>query len=77
MPERDRFVRGMVAWTGFRQVPVHYRRAARMAGETKYPLRKMLHHARRQRPLLSLVPLRLGACAVENIAAAQTRPYVT
>ena len=29
MPERDRFVRGMVAWTGFRQEPVHYRRAGR------------------------------------------------
>ena len=36
MPERDRFVRGMVAWTGFRQEPVRYRRAAQAAGETKY-----------------------------------------
>ena len=42
MPERDRFVRGMVAWTGFRQAPVPYRRAARAAGETEYPFRKML-----------------------------------
>ena len=42
MPERDRFVRGMVAWAGFRQAPVPYRRAARAAGETEYPFRKML-----------------------------------
>ena len=45
MPERDRFVRGMVAWVGFRQEPVMYKRAARVAGQTKYPLRKMLRFA--------------------------------
>ena len=45
MPERDRFVRGMVAWTGFRQEPVPYRRAARLAGETGWPLRKMVRLA--------------------------------
>jgi dolichol-phosphate mannosyltransferase len=38
MPERDRFVRGMVAWVGFKQVPVRYARAARFAGESKYPV---------------------------------------
>ena len=45
MPERDRFTRAMVAWTGFRQEPVPYRRAARAAGETKYPFGKMLRLA--------------------------------
>ena len=45
MPERDRFVRGMVSWTGFRQVGVPYRRAARFAGESKYPIGKMLRLA--------------------------------
>ena len=60
MPERDRFVRGMVAWTGFRQEPVHYRRAARAAGETKYPLRKMLHLAADSVFSFSLLPLRLA-----------------
>lgn len=45
MPERDRFVRGMVSWTGFRQVAVPYRRAERFAGESKYPLLKMLRFA--------------------------------
>lgn len=45
MPERDRFVRGMVSWVGFRQTALPYRRARRFAGETKYPLRKMLRFA--------------------------------
>ena len=38
MPERDRFLRGMVSWVGFRQVAVPYRREARFAGESKFPL---------------------------------------
>ena len=45
MPERDRFVRGMVSWIGFRQTSIKYSRAERFAGETKYPLRKMLRFA--------------------------------
>jgi dolichol-phosphate mannosyltransferase len=45
MPERDRFVRGMVAWVGFRQTALPYRRAERWAGTSKYPLRKMLRFA--------------------------------
>ncbi|MDY0021420.1 glycosyltransferase family 2 protein [Arenimonas caeni] len=45
MPERDRFIRGMVSWVGFRQLALPYRRAGRFAGETKYPLRKMLRFA--------------------------------
>lgn len=42
MKERHRFPRGMSAWVGFKQVGVTYRRAARLAGVTKYPFRKML-----------------------------------
>jgi polyisoprenyl-phosphate glycosyltransferase len=42
MRERHRFPRGMSAWVGFRQIGVPYKRAARFAGETKYPFRKML-----------------------------------
>ena len=38
MRERHRFLRGMSAWVGFRQVGVYYKRAARYSGETKYPL---------------------------------------
>ncbi len=60
MPERDRFVRGMVAWTGFRQESVPYQRAARSAGETKWPLRKMLRFATDGIVSFSLAPLRLA-----------------
>ena len=42
MRERYRFLRGMSAWVGFKQVGVPYRRAARFAGSTKYPFKKML-----------------------------------
>lgn len=45
MPERDRFVRGMVSWVGFRQTALPYVRAERFAGESKYPLRKMVQFA--------------------------------
>jgi glycosyltransferase involved in cell wall biosynthesis len=45
MRERHRFLRGMASWVGFRQVGVPYRRAARSAGTTKYPFRKMLRLA--------------------------------
>ncbi|QNN22074.1 glycosyltransferase family 2 protein [Planctomycetales bacterium ZRK34] len=45
MPERDRYIRGMVTWTGFKQIAVPYKRAARAAGESKYPLRKMIRFA--------------------------------
>ena len=42
MPERHRFVRGMVSWVGFRQEPILYDRDARFAGQTKYPFRKLV-----------------------------------
>jgi len=45
MPECDRFIRGMVAWVGFTQIAVPYAREKRHAGESKYPLRKMLRFA--------------------------------
>jgi len=60
MPERDRFLRGMVAWTGFRQEPIRYHREARSAGESKYPLRRMLRFAADGLLSFSLVPLRLA-----------------
>jgi len=60
MPERDRFVRGMVAWAGFRQEAVPYRRSARFAGTTKYPLRKMLKFAADGIVSFSTVPLRMA-----------------
>ena len=42
MPERDRYMRGMVAWVGFTQVPIYFDRSERFAGTTKYPLKKMI-----------------------------------
>jgi len=63
MPERDRFIRGMVAWVGFRQVPVEYHRAPRAAGRTKYPLRKMLRFAVTGILSFSIAPLRLAMWA--------------
>lgn len=42
LPEHNRFIRGMVSWLGFRQEPIEYVRHERFAGETKYPLKKML-----------------------------------
>jgi glycosyltransferase involved in cell wall biosynthesis len=56
--EQHRFVRGMVAWIGFKQVAVKYDRPARFAGETKYPLRKMLRFAIDGITSFSTVPLR-------------------
>jgi len=60
MPERDRFVRGMVSWAGFRQIGVPYRRAARFAGKTKYPFSKMLRFAIDGILSFSIKPLRLS-----------------
>ena len=60
MPERDRFVRGMVAWTGFRQEAVPYHRAARFAGETKWSHKMMLHLAVDSLVSFSVLPLRLA-----------------
>tara|TARA_Y100001978_G_scaffold203350_1_gene228544 strand:+ start:328 stop:1284 length:957 start_codon:yes stop_codon:yes gene_type:complete len=42
MPEKDRFIRGMVSWVGFKQYELTYKRHERFAGKTKYPLKKML-----------------------------------
>ena len=60
MPERDRFVRGMVSWVGFRQLALPYRRAARFAGHTKYPLRKMIRFASSGILSFSMRPLKLA-----------------
>lgn len=45
MRERNRYLRGMASWVGFTQTTVPYERDARHAGETKYPLRKMVRFA--------------------------------
>ena len=60
MRERHRFLRGMSAWVGFRQVGVPYRRAARFAGETKYPFRKMFRLALNAVTGFSYFPLQVA-----------------
>ena len=60
MPERDRFVRGMVSWVGFRQIALPYRRAERFAGESKYPLSKMLRFATDGILSFSIKPLQMS-----------------
>jgi len=57
MPERHRFIRGMVAWIGGKQVPLLYDRQARAAGESKYPLSKMIRFAVDAITAFSVVPL--------------------
>jgi glycosyltransferase involved in cell wall biosynthesis len=63
MPERDRFLRGMVSWVGFRQIAVPYQRSPRLAGVSKYPLFKMIRFAADGILSFSLVPLRLAIWA--------------
>lgn len=58
--EQHRFVRGLVWWVGFRQTAIAYERSARLAGGTKYPLRKMLHFAVDGITSFSTVPLRMA-----------------
>ena len=58
--EQHRFVRGMVAWVGFKQVAVKYERPGRFAGETKYPFRKMLRFAIDGITSFSIIPLRFA-----------------
>ena len=61
LPEQARFIRGMVAWVGFRQVPIAYDRAERHAGQSKYPLSKMLRFALDAVTGFSTAPLRMAS----------------
>jgi dolichol-phosphate mannosyltransferase len=63
MPEQARFIRGMVAWIGFKQVPFAYDREERFAGETKYPLKKMVRFALDALTGFSSAPLKLSSYA--------------
>jgi glycosyltransferase involved in cell wall biosynthesis len=63
MPEQARFIRGMVAWIGFKQVPILYDRSERLAGETKYPFSKMFRFALDALTGFSSAPLKLASHA--------------
>ncbi len=75
LPEQSRFIRGMVSWLGFRQVPLLYERRERAAGISKYPFRKMLHFALdaitsfSTKPLLLATYLGLAAGALAVLVA--------
>ncbi len=69
MPEQARFIRGMVAWIGFKQVPFFYQRDQRFAGTTKYPLRKMIRFALDALTGFSSAPLKLASHAGLWLAA--------
>ncbi len=59
--EKDRFIRGLVSWIGFRQIGLPYERDERLAGETKYPYRKMIKFALDGITSFSNVPLKLAS----------------
>jgi polyisoprenyl-phosphate glycosyltransferase len=61
LPERQRYIRGLVTWIGFNQAVVHFHRDARLAGETKYPLRKQVRLAITAVTALSVVPLQIAS----------------
>lgn len=70
MPEHNRFVRGMVAWIGMKQVPYLYDREARFAGTTKYPLKKMVRLTFDALTGFSMGPLRLASYIGFGLGAA-------
>lgn len=59
--ERGKYIRGLISWVGFKQVPFYYERDARLAGTTKYPLSKMLKFASNAMLYFSKKPLKLAA----------------
>lgn len=60
MHERGKYIRGLVTWVGFKQVPFYYEREARFAGETKYPFSKMLKLATTSMLYFSTKPLKIA-----------------
>ncbi|MBY0520956.1 MAG: glycosyltransferase family 2 protein [Sphingomonas sp.] len=76
LPEQARFIRGMVAWIGFRQVPFVYDRAERHAGETNYPLGKMIRLALDAVTGFSTAPLRFASHVGLALTAASLLLFV-
>lgn len=69
VPERNRYVRGLMAWVGFRQTALEFERAERFAGTTKYPLRKMLKLAADGILSFSFKPLKIATVLGSLISA--------
>lgn len=71
LTEHNRFLRGLVAWSGFRQIPLEYERDERFAGETKYPLKKMIKFALDGIISFSAKPLKLiMGCGMASVIIA-------
>ena len=69
LPEHNKFLRGLWSWVGFKQIPLEYERKERFAGETKYPLKKMLKLASDGIISFSTKPLKfVGALGLSSIA---------
>ncbi len=60
LQEKGKYIRGLISWIGFKQVPFYYEREARIAGETKYPLSKMFAFASNAMLYFSKKPLKLA-----------------
>ena len=60
LPEQNKYIRGLISWIGFKQVPIIYVREERFAGETKYPLSKMIKFASTSLLYFSKKPLKLA-----------------
>jgi dolichol-phosphate mannosyltransferase len=69
MKERHRFIRGMTSWVGFKQTGVYYAREERFAGQTNYPLRKMVKFASDAITGFSYLPLQLATYMGFTVAA--------
>lgn len=68
MPEHNKFLRGLFSWVGYKQIPFEYERQERFAGETKYPLKKMLKLASDGIISFSTKPLKmLGGLGIISI----------
>lgn len=68
LPEHNKFLRGLFSWVGYKQIPFEYERKERFAGETKYPLKKMLKLASDGIISFSTKPLKLvGALGIISI----------
>ena len=60
LKEKNKYIRGLISWMGYKQVPCYYNRERRFAGETKYPLRKMIKFAMTGLFYFSKKPLQLA-----------------
>jgi dolichol-phosphate mannosyltransferase len=60
LKEHGKYIRGLISWVGFKQIPFYYRREARLAGETKYPLKKMLQFGAKALLYFSKKPLSMA-----------------